>query len=75
MKIKKNDFFCYLDPAQARQNVGPDLEQNCMTLCWYYAERWFLRKCYFEENQAETNDRKNLIFVTKVSLNIHILFH
>ena len=26
-------FANSLDPDQARQNVGPDLEPNCLTLC------------------------------------------
>ena len=36
------DFCCLLitfannlDPDQARQNVGPDLDPNCLTLRWY----------------------------------------
>ena len=28
--------FAYsLDPDQARQDIGPDLEPNCLTLLWY----------------------------------------
>ena len=28
-------FANSLDPDQARQNVGPDLDLNCLTLRWY----------------------------------------
>ena len=28
-------FANRLDPDQARQNVGPDLDPNCLTLKWY----------------------------------------
>ena len=28
-------FANSLDPDQARQNVGPDLDPNCLTLLWY----------------------------------------
>ena len=38
----KGDFCCLLitfenslDPDQARQNVGPDLDPNCLTPGWY----------------------------------------
>ena len=26
-------FASSMDPVQARQNVGPDLDPNCLTLC------------------------------------------
>ena len=28
-------FANSLNPDQARQNVGPDLDPNCLTLRWY----------------------------------------
>ena len=28
-------FANSLDPDQARQNVRPDLDPNCLTPCWY----------------------------------------
>ena len=38
----RDDFCCLLitfanslDPNQARQNVGPDLDRNCLTPGWY----------------------------------------
>ena len=38
----RGDFYCLLikvanslDPDQARQNVGPDLDPNCLTPRWY----------------------------------------
>ena len=29
------NFVNSLDPDQAQQNVGPDLDPNCLTLWWY----------------------------------------
>ena len=38
-------FANSLDPDQARQNVGPDLDPNCLTLWWYFWKffwkKWF----------------------------------
>ena len=34
-------FVNRLDPDQARQNVGPDLDPNCLTIWWYYWKKWF----------------------------------
>ena len=31
-----------LDPDQARQNFGPDLDPNCLTL-WWYSWKMFLK--------------------------------
>ena len=39
--LARGDFCCLLifannlDPDQARQNVGPDLNPNCLTPGWY----------------------------------------
>ena len=30
-----NSFANSLDPEQTRQNVGPDLDPNCLTPGWY----------------------------------------
>ena len=35
-------FANSLDPDQARQNVGPDLDPNCLTL-WWYSWKIFLK--------------------------------
>ena len=50
--------FCYLlitfanslDPDQARQNVGPDLDPNCLTL-WWYSVKIFLKKDNLKKTQ------------------------
>ena len=51
--VKYNTYLCLLlitfanslGPDQARQNVGPDLDPNCLTLWWYswnkFSKRWF----------------------------------
>ena len=51
-------FANSLDPDQARQNVGPDLDPNSLTLWWY---SWlFFEKVDFEKNQQLTEkDMKN----------------
>ena len=36
-------FANSLDPDEARQNVGPDLDPNCLTL-WRYSRKIFLKK-------------------------------
>ena len=41
------EFTNRLAPDQARQNVGPDLDPNCLTLMVYLKE-------YFEKNQQTT---------------------
>ena len=33
--VSSINFANSLDPDQARQNVGPDLDPNCLTLRWY----------------------------------------
>ena len=55
--------FFFLDPDMTRQNMGLDLDPNCLTLCRYCTERCFLNgKSNFEENQAGTNNREKLHF-------------
>ena len=36
-------FANSLDPDQAQQNVGPDLDPNCLTL-WRYFWKFFFKK-------------------------------
>ena len=43
-------FANSLDPEQARQNVGPNLDPNCVTLMVYLKE--FFEKAYFEKKSA-----------------------
>ena len=35
LKPSADDFASCLGPHQTRQNVGPNLELNCLTLPWY----------------------------------------
>ena len=37
-----------LDPAQARQNVGPDLDLTCLTLGWY-SRKYFSKKLILKQ--------------------------
>ena len=39
-------FANSLDPDQAQQSVGPDLDPNCLTL-WCYSWKSFLKKLFF----------------------------
>ena len=54
------DNFCeQFDPDQARQNVGPDLDANCLKLIVFLKE--FLEKVDFEnKNQQTTKKREHL---------------
>ena len=42
-------FAKSLGPDQARQNVGPDLDQNFLTLYWY-SWKIFLKKLILKKN-------------------------
>ena len=42
-------FANSLDQNQARQNVGPDLDPNCLTF-WWYSWQIFLKKFILEKN-------------------------
>ena len=64
-------FFCYLDQTPRSgltKNVGPDLDPKCLTICVILKYVFLRKKSNFKENKAETYNRKNHIFVTKVSL-------
>ena len=37
--LSADNFANSLDPDQVQQNVGPDLELNCLTLCWYFLKK------------------------------------
>ena len=61
------DTFCHLlitfakslDPDQAPQNVGPDLDPNCLTF-WWYSLRMFKKKLLFEKNEQTTEKHAKL---------------
>ena len=48
------NFANSLDPDQAWQNVGPDLDPNCLTL-WWYSWKIFLKKLILKKF---TDDKK-----------------
>ena len=46
-----------MDPDQARQNVGPDLDSSCLTLMVFPIEKFW--KDDFENNQQTKKGMKN----------------
>ena len=50
-------FANSLDPDQAWQNVGPDLDPNCLTL-WLYCWKIFLKKLILKRNPHATKTCK-----------------
>ena len=48
-----------LEPDLTRQNVGPDLDPNCLTL-WYSSKNFFSEKVDFEKNQQMTRKHEKL---------------
>ena len=49
-------FANNLDPAnQARQNVGPDLDPNCLTSWWYSWQILFYKFNFEKENPQKEN--------------------
>ena len=48
-------FANSLDQGQARQNVGPDLDPNCLTLIVFLKE--FFKKVDFEKKQQQTKKK------------------
>ena len=51
-------FANSLDPDQARRNVGPDLDPNCLTLWWYSLKDFFF---FVKINlkKKSTDEKKN----------------
>ena len=54
-------FANSLDPDQAQQNIGPDLDPNSLTL-WWYSWETFLNKVNLKKKKKKkknsTNDKK-----------------
>ena len=50
-------FANSLDPDQARQNVGPDLDQNCLTL-WSYSWKNFSKKLILKKISRRQKKRE-----------------
>ena len=42
-----------MDPDQA-ENVGPDFDLNCLTLCWQGSNEWILET---KHNKQQTTDK------------------
>ena len=53
-----NSFANRLDPDQARQNVGPDLDSNCLT-CMMLFLKDFFKKVDHEENSEKQSRVKH----------------
>ena len=47
-------FTNCLEPDQARQNVGPDLDPNCLTLSWYFWKMLLKKKVNFKTKNQQT---------------------
>ena len=56
-------FASSLDPDQARQNVGPDLDPNCLILRWYSLKDFFkkliLKKSADDKNAFKITQHAN----------------
>ena len=48
-------FANNLEPDQDRQNIGPDLDPNCLTLSGSVPERVSLKKLILKKSVAEDN--------------------
>ena len=58
-------FANRLDPDQAQQNVGPDLDPICLTLCWYspknFSKKLILKKRWNAKNMQNLAVGKELM--------------
>ena len=50
-------FAKSLDQGQARQNVGPDLDPNCLTLWWYFRKIYL--KMLILKNSADNKNQQH----------------
>ena len=57
-------FANSLDPDQARQNVGPDLDPNCLTLMV------FLKDCFLKKKKLKKKKKKKKKQTTKKACKI-----
>ena len=65
-------FANSLDPDQARQNVGPDLDPNCFTLIVFLKE--VVEKFNFEKSRQTTKNYEKLPSMQRINLLIaHML--
>ena len=63
-----------MDPDQAQQNVGPDLDPNCLTLLWYSQKNYFEKKNIIEISDDKkafkiTQYAKGLLFIFRILVN------
>ena len=52
-------FANSLDPDQARQNIGPDLDRNCLTLRWYSWKNFFRKSWFWTKISRRQKNMKN----------------
>ena len=59
--VSSADSLCkQLDPDRTRQDVGPDMDPNCLTLMVHlYLRKNFSKKDDFVKNQQSTKNMKN----------------
>ena len=62
-------FANSLDPDQARQNVGPDLDPNCLTL-WWYSWKIFLKKLILKKIHRQQKSMQNYPACKELSLSV-----
>ena len=61
-RLSADNFCNILDPDQVRQNVGPNLDPNCLT------HRWYSRMVFFErKNNFESADNKKRAKACKIT--------
>ena len=59
-------FANSLDQDQARQNVGPDLNRNCLTLCCYSGKN-FWKKLIFKKSADDKKKHEKLASMHRVN--------
>ena len=76
-----NDFCCLLitfanslDPDQARQNIGPDLDPNCLTL-WWYSWKIFFKKDNLKKQNPQTTKKHAKLPSMQRDKQVRILFY
>ena len=46
-----------LDPDQAQQNVGPDLDPDCLTIWCYFWKKFFFKKLILKRKKSADNKK------------------
>ena len=65
--VMSGDKLCkQLDPDQAWQNIGPDLDPNCLKLLWYlwnnFSKKLILKKISRRQKHAKFPSRQSQLF-------------